>query len=295
MVAGPSRAQRHEVSPDYFETVGIRVLQGRSFSEDEVRDQLPVAVISDRLATGFWGNASPIGSTLDRVWGPADKPGDLVGNLGRKPVGVRVIGVVSDSMTRIDDYDLPTIYLPLDIANIVTHIVVSTHVDPRTVAPAVRREVLALDPDQTPLVGLPRDRLRERLQASRAMAGATTVIGASALGLAVIGLFGVTAFVVGQRQKEIGVRMALGATGRDVVGMLIRDSLRPVGIGVACGLVLAFITGQLIKSVLLGISGHDPVAILSAVTILIATTAVAAFVPAHRAAGVDPAGTLKQE
>jgi predicted permease len=290
--AGPSRAQRNEVTPDYFETVGIRILQGRTFSQSEVREQLPVAVISARLARQFWGDASPLGSTLDRVWGPPDTS---VGSLQRKPADVRVIGVVSDSMTQIDDYDLPTIYLPLDIANVVSHIVVSTGADPRTLAPSVRREVLAIDPDLTPAVGVPSERLRERLQASQAMAGAATVIGASAQALAVIGLFGVTAFVVGQRRKEISIRLALGATGRDVVRLLVRDSLRPVAIGLVCGLVLAFIAGRLIQRALLGISGHDPLAVVTAVTVLVATAGLAAFIPARHAARIDPAGMLKQD
>jgi predicted permease len=289
---GPSRAQRNEVTADYFDTVGISVLQGRTFSQNEVREQLPVAVISARLARQFWGDASPLGSTLDRVWGPPDTS---VGSLQRKPADVRVIGVVSDSMTQIDDYDLPTIYLPLDIANVVSHIVVSTHADPRTVAPTVRREVLAIDPDLTPAVGVPSERLRESRQASQAMAGAASVIGASAQALAVIGLFGVTAFVVGQRRKEISIRLALGATGRDVVRLLVRDSLRPVAIGLVCGLVLAFIAGRLIQRALLGISGHDPLAVVTAVTVLVATAGLAAFIPARHAARIDPAGMLKQD
>jgi ABC-type antimicrobial peptide transport system permease subunit len=198
-------------------------------------------------------------------------------------------------MTQIDDSDLPTIYLPLDIDNIVAHLVVSTDGDPKAVSAAISREVLALDPDQSPEVALPIERLRTNLQATRSMASATSAIGASALALAVIGLFGVTAFVVGQRRREISIRMALGATRGNVVRMLIRDSLRPVSIGLGFGLVVAFIVGQLMKNMLLGVSGHDPVAILSAVALLAATAGLAAFVPSRRAAQIDPAGMLKQD
>jgi ABC-type antimicrobial peptide transport system permease subunit len=198
-------------------------------------------------------------------------------------------------MTQIDDHGVPTIYLPLDVANIVVHIVVATPGDPKSLSAQIRREVLAIDPDQTPRIALPGDRLREDLQAARSLADATSAIGASALALAVIGLFGVTAFIVGQRRREISIRMALGATGRNVVLMLVRDSLRPVAIGLCFGLVIAFIGGQLMKNMLLGISGHDPLAIVSAVAILAGTAMLAALVPARRAARIDPAGMLKQD
>jgi predicted permease len=292
--AGPARVQRNEVSANYFETLGIRVIEGRTFSAEEIDAQLPVAVISANLARQFWGDASPIGSTLDRVWGGPDDS-DRRRGLLRRPAGARIVGVVTDTMTQIDDHGVPTIYLPLDVANIVVHIVVATPGDPKSLSAQIRREVLAIDPDQTPRIALPGDRLREDLQAARSLADATSAIGASALALAVIGLFGVTAFIVGQRRREISIRMALGATGRNVVLMLVRDSLRPVAIGLCFGLVIAFIGGQLMKNMLLGISGHDPLAIVSAVAILAGTAMLAALVPARRAARIDPAGMLKQD
>jgi predicted permease len=291
----PVEVQRNDVSPDYFEAVGIRVLQGRTFSDDEVRRQLPVAIISASLAQQFWGDASPIGELLDRVWGPPDKKGEGAGYLGRKPPGTRVVGIVTDSMTQIDDHGLPTIYLPIDVGRAVVHLVVAAREAPRALQSDLRRELLALDPDLRSYTLLPGDKLRDGLQASRALAGITGAVGASALTLAVIGLFGVTAFVVGQRRREISIRIALGATGRNVVRMLVGDSLRPVILGVAVGLVFAFIGGQLMQSVLLGVSGRDPVAILSAVAILLGTASLAALVPARQAAGIDPAVTLKQE
>jgi predicted permease len=292
---GSREVQRNDVSPDYFDTVGIRLLQGRTFSDDEVRRRLPVAIISASLARQFWGDANPIGATLDRVWGPPDKPGQGTGDLHRKPAGTRIVGVVTDSMTQIDDYGLPTIYLPIAVGDAVVHLVVATHGTPRAVQPDVRRELSALDPDLRWYMLLPGDKMRDGLNASRALAGITSAIGGSALMLAIIGLFGVTAFVVGQRRREIGIRLALGATGRQVVRLLIGDSLRPVVVGLAVGLGLAFIGGRLLRNMLLGISGHDPVAIVSAVAILIGTAGLAAFVPARRAALIDPADTLRQE
>jgi hypothetical protein len=260
-----------------------------------VRNQSPVAVISSILADEFWGSESPIGSTMERVWGVPPVEDQTPGNHMRKPPGTRVIGVVSDSMTQIDDHGLPTIYLPLDVEHMVVHMVVAAAGDPQPLVSGIRREVMALDPDQDPMVGLPRERLANALGASRSFALATGAIGMSALALAVIGLFGVTAFLVGQRRREIGIRLALGADGREVVGMLVRDSLRPVAIGLAAGVVLAFIAGQLAAGarLLRAGSGHDPMAIGAATLALLMAAGLAAFVPARRAARIDPAATLK--
>ncbi len=119
--------------------------------------------------------------------------------------------------------------------------------------------------------------------------------GGTALGLAAIGLFGVTAFVVGQRRREIGVRLALGAERRDVVRMLVRDSLRPVVIGLACGLLVALWAGRLLQGALYGLSGRDPIAMFASVAVLLASAMAAAYLPSRRAARVDPAIVLRAQ
>lgn len=120
------------------------------------------------------------------------------------------------------------------------------------------------------------------------------IVGATALGLAVIGLFGVTAFVVEQRRHEVSVRKALGASNGQLLGMLFRDSLTPVAAGLSCGLLVSLLAGRVIQGILYGVSSHDPAAILTAVVVLVCAASGAVLVPARRAARVDPAQLLKQ-
>jgi putative ABC transport system permease protein len=173
--------------------------------------------------------------------------------------------------------------------------VVATKGDPQLAAPAIVEALRSLDPARQVRATLVRDSFARELELPQALTIGSLVLGGSALALAVIGLFGVTAFVVGQRRHEISVRMALGAGGGDVVRMLVRQSLRPVAIGTACGLVAALGVGQVIRGVLVGVSGHDPIAIAAAVGALVVAAGAAAFIPARRAARVSPADMLKQQ
>jgi ABC-type antimicrobial peptide transport system permease subunit len=131
------------------------------------------------------------------------------------------------------------------------------------------------------------------LEGPRTLAALAGLAGGIVLTLALIGLFGVTAFVVRHRTHEISVRRALGASQRDVVAMIVRESLRPVSIGLAIGVVLALLGGHTVQGVLYGVSARDPLAIDAAVVLSLAAAAAAAFVPARRAARVNPAELLK--
>jgi ABC-type antimicrobial peptide transport system permease subunit len=139
-----------------------------------------------------------------------------------------------------------------------------------------------------------RQRFDTDLARARMFASLAGLAGGLALLLSVLGLAGVTAFVVGQRTHEIGVRMAIGATARDVVRGVLRDGLRPVVAGLAIGLVIALLSSHLIAGVLYGVSARDPIAVASAVVVLLATATVAVIVPARRAARVDPAVVLRE-
>jgi ABC-type antimicrobial peptide transport system permease subunit len=159
----------------------------------------------------------------------------------------------------------------------------------------VQEALKALDPTVRPRVTFVEDGVREQLRTPRALATLAALLGATALGLAVVGLFGVTAFVVDLRRHEMSVRLALGATARSVIGLLLRDCLRPVVIGGALGLVLAPIGARLIRAAFFGVSPYDPVAVIGSI-LLLGTAAVAAvLMPARRAAGIDPVTALKAE
>ena len=281
---------RNETSPGYFETLGVRLIQGRMYTDEEMRSEAPVVVISASLAREFWGLENPVGSSLERVWGRGDArlPAIL-----RQPPDARVIGVVADSVVQLRRPNAPTIYMPLTERS-VPRLVVRTHADPRPLAASIQGALLAIDPSaratSTPVM----DTLRRDLEGPRALALLAILVGATAVGLAVIGLFGVTAFVVEQRAHEMTVRRALGASDSQLLTLLFRESLRPVVVGLVIGLGISLLSGRVVQSVLYGVSSRDPLAIVSAVAILLLAAAAAVVLPARRATQVSAAHLLKQ-
>jgi putative ABC transport system permease protein len=289
---------RVRTSASYFSTVGTRLVAGRGYSDDEVRAGAPVAVISESLARAYWADDNPLGASLNRVWGLGDskvRPGS--GLIGRFR-DTRVIGVVADSLLTLNHYDAFTIFQPFDrsLAPQTARLLLRTQGDAGQAAGAVGQRLRAIDADpdlgvRTTVVSEYRD---VALAWPVAEAALTSLIGVAALGLAVIGLFGMTAFIVNQRQHEVGVRMTLGARGEDILRMLLRDGLRPVVVGLGGGLLLAFLAGRLIQRALYGVTGHDPLAIGGAVAILLAAASTAILIPARRAARINPAEMLRE-
>jgi hypothetical protein len=253
-----------------------------------------VAVISNSLAQAFWQGEDPIGSSLQRVWGEDDPAARRPAGI-RKPAGTRIIGVVSDVINTFYVEDAAMLYLPLRSSEAAgARLVVSVDGDPSASSRQVRDILRSIDPRLRPTVALVRDLRTRALRGTRATALLSAVLGGGALTLAVIGMFGVTAFVVRQRRHEISVRMALGSSGRQIVGLLLRDSLRPVAIGMTLGMLIALLAGHVIRGMLYGISGHDPLALATAVAVLMVAVTAAALGPARRALRVNPAETLKQ-
>lgn len=287
------RVNRNETSVEYFSTMGVRLVRGRLYTADEVRQQAPVAVISERLARTWWEDDDPLGSSLERVWGSDDRSITPSAGPYRKPRGTRVIGVVSDLVNDLRTRDAPTIYLPL-APTAVARMVVRTRDDPHRLLAALQGVVQAADPSHRPATTVASDGLQRDLERPIMLALLATVLGATALGLAVIGLVGVTAFVVEQRRHEVSVRKALGASSQQITGMLLRDSLTPVAAGIAVGILLALFAGRVVQGVLYGVSSRDPIAILAAVIVLVSAAAAAIVLPVRRASRVSPAQLLKQ-
>jgi predicted permease len=285
---------RLQTSADYFPAVGTSIVRGRAYTADEVHADAPVAVISASLARAFWGGSNPIGARLTRVWGEDDRQGGLRMGLLRKPAGTVVIGVAADAVLGVRNHEALAIYQPLSTRN--PHLLVRTIGDPRASADAVRTALGGIDADPgiavraTPVS----DNVARELELPQTLGMLTVLIASTALGLATIGLFGVTAFVVGQRQHEVGVRVALGARREDILRMLLREGMRPVFVGLAGGLLLAFVAGRLVQRGLYGVSGHDPIAIAAAVLVLLASASAAILIPARRAATVDPVRMLRE-
>jgi predicted permease len=285
-------------SGGYFETAFTRIVRGRAYTEADARAGTPVAVVSESLARAYWGDVDPIGERLTRVWGSDDAPGAPRVSLTDKPAGTVVIGVAADAVMTLRNHEAFAIYQPLPASMIrAAQMIVRTSGDPRTAIAPMRDIMRSLDADpglsvQERLVS---DNVAEQLGEPEGIGILTSLIASIALGLAVVGIFGVTAFVVRQREHEVGVRMTLGAQGRDILRLLLRDGLRPVVIGLVAGLVLAFIAGRLVQRALYGISGHDPIAIVAAIAVLLASAAAAILIPARRATTIDPARMLRDQ
>jgi predicted permease len=280
----------NRTSPSYFHTVGLTMVRGRAYTDAETRDGAPVAVISARLARDLWGDADPIGRPLDRLQGRAQS--------GYPDLSAyRVVGVASDAVgSRLELPHARHVYLPLlegDMSG-AAHLIVRTHTPAATSGRPVQQALQAIDPELRVYWALTTDHLQRSLAPIRTISTLTGILGALALGLAVVGLFGVTALVVRQRLTEVSVRVAIGATARDIRRLLLVDSLRPVAIGLVFGLVIALAGGQFLASVLYGVSPRDPFAMLLATGALGSAAIVAVLIPARRALRVDPVRLLRQ-
>jgi putative ABC transport system permease protein len=272
------------VTKGYFAALGIPLLAGRLLADEE---PVPVTVISACLARKLW---------------PAESFGSIVGRrikLNHPAVNpVTVVGVTGDVRADTLESDPnPAAYRPLSQAPFgeVT-LMLRTALEPETLASAVRSEVWILDRN-LPVASM--QTMREIVSASTAPRRfQMTLIGlfaALSLALAVVGIYGVTSYSVARRTQEIGLRMALGAQQADVLKSVLMEGLRPVLVGLALGLGAAGMAAASIRSMLFGIGPLDPVALGAVCCILLAAAALACYVPARRASGVDPVSALRSE
>jgi predicted permease len=272
------------VSPGYFETMRTRLLDGRDFSDADEAGTTPVAVVNETMAKRLWPGTSALGRPL-RV-GAADAP------------PVSVVGVVQDGKYReVTETPQAFLYLPLGQRYVPSAtLVVRTAGEPLSAVSAVRGVVRSLDP----VLSLEDVKTLEALVVGRAMlpyriaSGFAGVLGVVAVALAVMGLYGLVAFVVSQRMREIGIRMALGATAGSTAAMVVGWGIRLAGTGILIGLVAAFGLGRLLSS-LIGVSPADSLAFGGAALLLMAIAAAASYLPARRAARLDPTVTLKRD
>jgi predicted permease len=264
---------------DYFKTIGLRALRGRTYTADEVATGADVVVISEAIARDFFPGEDPIGQSLDRVI---------------EDSRASIIGVVSNALTaRLRELSSAAIYKPMRDQQ-GAKLVIRAAAAPEALARSVRSALEPIDPRISFDVQSVNDALQRQIAEPRALAMLATVLAAIALGLAVVGIYGVTTFVVGQRTQEIGVRLALGATSRDVTKLLLADSLRPIGVGLCAGVVAALLAGRVFAGILFGVSPLDPIAFAAAVLVLLGTAIIAVTVPTRRAASLDPSSVLRQ-
>jgi putative ABC transport system permease protein len=276
-------AARTTVSRRYFETLRVPIVEGRAFDENDVPGSEPAVVVSQAFASRYLPDESPLGRRV-RL-GPEGSPWRTI------------VGVAADVMNaEIGEPPRPQAYVPFEQqpTRTLTLLVRTDLLDP-TIA-AARREVAQLDPEQ-PLydVKTMERAFFEDLAGDRVITGLFIVFAGVALGLAAVGLYGLISFTVSQRTREIGVRVALGADRRQILGMVLGQGLRIAGFGLALGLLLGLGLSRVMASVLVGVSATDPLT-FTVVPLVLGLVAVAAIaIPARRAARYDPAAVLRAE
>ncbi len=278
------------VTPDYLAAIGIPLMRGRHFSPADGPEAPDVAIVNQTLARTFWPNTDPIGRRLQLLGPPED-------------VWLTVTGVAGDVKESLDPrFPLqldprPTIYRPAsqEAVNGMT-MIVRTAPDPLTLAAAVRREVAAVDPT-IPVLALQsvRQGLMQSMETPRFTTMLLTAFAALALLLATVGVYGVIAYSVNQRTQEIGVRMALGAAPANILRAIVREGLTLALLGVVLGIAGAFAAVRLIAHQLYGIGTTDALTFTVVGSGLLIVTVVASYVPARRAASVDPLIALRYE
>ena len=277
------------VTPDYFATMRIPIRRGRSFAADDRLGAPRVAVVSEKFARDLWPGESPIGKQF-----PLGNPRGL-------PEPATIIGVIDDLRSAALDQpvDRPEIYVSTEQETEMPQmwVVARTRTgSPLKLAGAIRDAVRLADPDQPigDIVSL--SQLIGRQTAARRFN--TTLLGVFALlavGLAMVGIYGVTGYAVAQRHRELGIRMALGARPEDVVRMLLGESLLRVGLGVAIGLAVAFLATKALTTMLYGVAPSDATTFVVTALLLAAVAVLATWLPARRATRVDPMIALRSE
>lgn len=274
-------AYYNQVGPRYFETMGIPIVRGRAIAPGDVDGQPQVVVINETMARRYWPAGDPIGTTIRYGSGP-----------------VTIVGIARDGKySRLSEPPRNYMYLPA-LQNyrpdLLLH--VRSDADPSVLLPAVRAAVRELDPNLALFdVRTVQEHLRISTFLARMAASMLGVFGALGLLLASVGLYGVIAFNAAQRTREIGVRMALGATHAHVVWLVLRDGWVLAGIGIAAGLLLAFGASRLVASQLTGVSGTDPLSFAGTAVLLAAVAAMACVLPARRAAALSAVTALRRD
>jgi putative ABC transport system permease protein len=275
------------VSPLYFETMGIRLLRGRVFNNQDRIGSPVVAVISDSMARRYWPGEDPVGKRL--CPGRPKTPEDWV----------TVVGVVNDVLQYgLDADQKPQMYLSYQQSDYFSprRLVVSTSVEPESLTSAVRGAVWSIDKDQ-PVSDIETMEavLSDSIARQRFSALLLGVFGLVALLLAAVGIYGVMSYTMAQRTHEIGLRMALGARKWDVLKLAVGQALKLVLVGVGAGLAASLILTRVMTSLLFGVSSTDPVTFAGISLVLVAAGVLASYIPARRATKVDPMIALRYE
>jgi predicted permease len=276
------------VSPDYFETMGIRVIRGRSLTREDTATSQRVALVNETFVRRYLSGANPIGQTL-RTSPEPDYPATVY----------EIVGVIPD--TKYDDLRGQT--PPMTFAPAAqfpgqgpwTSVMIHSNLSSAAIGAAAKRVIAEKHPDVVTQFTDFQSEIRDGQVEERLMATLSGFFGLLAVLLAVVGLYGVISYMVAMRKNEIGIRMALGASRGDVVGIIVRQTLVLLALGVGLGVVLALAAVRSAGSLLFGLQPNDPLTFAGASALLITIALIASFLPARRASRVDPMVALRYE
>ena len=271
------------VAPKFFDTLQIPIVMGRDFNERDVASPEGAAIINETAAKKYFANENPIGQRI----------GQNIEDSGK----TEIIGIIRDTKyDTVRDAAPATMYTPIRPGTRSLTVMVRTASEPAALTETVRTAMRQVDPD-VPMTGVTTqsDQVDARFAQERLFALAYSLFGVLALLLACIGLFGLMSYSVSRRTNEIGIRMALGAQRAGVVGMVLRESMLMVAIGVVVGLAGAIAGGRFVESVLFGLSTTDAWTISAAIGATVLVSLAAGYLPARRASRVDPMVALRYE
>jgi len=281
----PDAGQR-VVTAGYFQTMGIPILKGRSFTEQDRANTSSVIIVNEALAHRYWPNQDAIGKRL----GFEDD--------ASKQVWREIVGVVGNVKHKaLETEATPEVYFPYhQYPKNFMNLVVRTDTDPMSLLPAIRDQVFSIDKDQ-PIsdVMTMEQRLAKSVATSRfvmLLLGAFSIL---AMGLAAVGIYGVMAYLVTQRTQEIGVRMALGAQRRDVLKLVVVKGMALAVFGTAIGVIASLALTRLMRSLLFDVTPTDWLTFVIASMVLLTVSLLACYIPARRATKVDPLVALRYE
>jgi putative ABC transport system permease protein len=283
----PARdAWRRSVTPNYFDTMGIRLLRGRAFETSDTPNTPLVTVVDEKLARHYWANGDAIGKRIKLGGATSNAP------------WLTVVGVVRSVKNRRLDEDAKFyIYQPFSQwPRRETSVVVRTSLEPTEVVASLRRELKTLD-SQLPLfdVGTVEETVRKSVSTKLLASSLLTIFAITALMLAVIGIYGVISLNVNNRITEFGIRLALGAQPGNIRRLVVSDGMRVAVIGVAVGVSVALMLTRLLEKLLYGVSPTDPLTFVAVTSVLMIAALVASYIPARRATRVDPLVALRYE
>jgi ABC-type lipoprotein release transport system permease subunit len=274
----------NKVSPEYFTLFEIPIVRGRNFTAEEARSGALVAIVSQAAASLLWPNQEALGQVL---------------RLDPEQRAVTVVGIARDEISRwiTNGFDRALVYLPVAPQTAGTKLFVRAHGDAEAARRQLDGDLSAIDPnalDEIHRLQI-REFVAEEAYSFRVFYWLSSAIGLSALLLTLSGIYGVLSFVVSQRTKEIGIRMALGATTHAVTGMVLTQCMKLAAAGTALGCLLALGMSRILASALVAMNTFDWAAYLGGAMLVLAACAAAAYFPSRRAARIDPTSTLRYD